>query len=116
MAAGTKAQAGAGFAEGMKKVLQQVAVLSTEPDADVNFCAQIQGAIVAFLKQGMPGGQQQGQPGQPTTGAGPAGAPAGPQGGPPPGMMTGGAMQGLTPGPQAADELSRLMGGGGGIS
>lgn len=90
------------FENGLRKILGEVAELSTVPDADLPFCNHLQGMIVGFLRQGLQGafgGMMS-----------PDVAPP-PLGGPPPGTMTGGAMQGLNPGMPPVDELRRLVGG-----
>lgn len=101
------------FHEGLKKILGDVAQLSLAPDADLQFCLQIQAMITQHVKQGLsqafggqmspevgPGplpGQEQAQQGQ--------GGPGGP---PPQGM--GGGMPGLAVDPANMDELRRTLG------
>jgi hypothetical protein len=95
------------FADGLKKILSQLAQLATAPDADINFAAQMQGMIVSYIKSQTPGAQGQSQSPQPGQPQGPSAAA---------GLgNSGGAMMGLNPGAPASDELSRMLGGGGGI-
>lgn len=96
------------WVNGLKKMLGEVAQLSTLQDADVEFAQHLQDTIVGHLRQGLPGS------------FGPyvdpnAAPPSLMQQGPPPGTMTGGATQGLSPGVPAIAELSRMLGNPGAV-
>lgn len=99
------------FQNGLRKIIGEVAQLSTLPDADLNLCNDLQTLIANHLRQGvsqaMGGFVDPNVAPPPLTGGGSPGM--GGPGGPPPGMHTGGAMMGLTPGMPAVDELSRLL-------
>lgn len=84
------------FSEAMQKILQQIAIAATLPDADINFCAQIQAAITSKLREAASGNgpTQQVQQGPPQ------------MGGPSP---MGGPMQGLTPSAPNMDEIRRQL-------
>lgn len=88
------------FNEAMQKILQQLAVAGTLPDADLEFIATVQAAITQKLREGA----TQGQPGVPQGGA--------PQMGPgmAPPMGAGGPMQGLAPSAPNMDEIRRMVG------
>lgn len=94
------------FQEAMHKILQQLAVAGTLPDADVEFVATVQAAITQRLREGA----AQGQPGVPQGGAPDM------SGGAPPGMGgmapagPGGPMPGLTPSAPNMDEIRRMVG------
>jgi hypothetical protein len=87
------------FANGLRKILGEIAQLSTVPDADLQFCNELQGMIVGHLRQGL----------QAAFGGMVSPDLAPPPLGPPPGTMTGGASPGLSPGMPAVDELSRML-------
>lgn len=106
------------YKDALQKVLSQLAIAGTLPDADLQFNSQLSMVITGFLKQasaGQSGADQiQGQPtpGQPGGGAPPP--PPGPGGG----QMGPGLSSAMNPGPggpQAApnaDELRRVLSGG----
>jgi hypothetical protein len=89
------------FANGLRKILGDVAQLSTVPDADLAFCSKLQVEIVQHLRMGLQQafGGMMSQDVMPPSMAGP-----------PPGTMTGGGSPGLSPGMPAVDELSRMLG------
>lgn len=91
------------FNESMQKVLQQIAIAATLPDADLQFCAALQAAITQKLREGS-AVQQQAQQLQ-------AGPPQGMQGGIAP-SAAGGPMMGLTPSAPNMDEIRRMVGAG----
>ncbi len=96
------------FQNGLRKIIGEVAQLSTLPDADLNLCNDMQTLIANHLRQGLTdamGGYVNPQIGPPPLGPQGQGGPSGP----PPGMYTGGASQGLSPGMPAVDELSRML-------
>lgn len=91
------------FNEAMQKILQQLAVAGTLPDADLEFLATVQAAITQKLRDGATAGQPQVPQG---------GAPMqGPPMGPPP-MGAGGPMQGVSPSAPNMDEIRRMVGAG----
>lgn len=104
------AQVGDTYAHALRKVLSDLAVAGTLPDADLQFNSQMQQVITGFLRQtGVD---------QATAQMGMGAAPVGPPSAPPPGA--GGAPQGLSMtggGPGAGmpnpDELRRLLSGAG---
>lgn len=87
------------FNEAMQKILQQLAVAGTLPDADLEFIATVQAAITQKLREGA----TQGQPQPPMGGAPMQGGPMGP-----PPMGAGGPMQGLAPSAPNMDEIRRM--------
>jgi len=97
---------------GLKKILGEIAQLSTLQDADLNFANELQSHIVGHLRQGL--STAFGQFVDPNVGP-PALGPSQQQMGPPPGTMTGGATQGLSPGMPAVSELSRMLGNTGAV-
>lgn len=98
------------FNEAMQKILSQLAIAGTLPDADIEFLAQVQAAITQKLREGAQGagaGQQ-------------AGMQAGPSamGGMPPQLAQqgpGGAMPGLVPSAPNMDEIRRMVGATGAV-
>lgn len=87
------------FNEAMQKIIQQIAIAGTLPDADLQFCAQLQAAITQKLR-GDAIATTQAQTGG-----------AGANGGPP--MMppaAGGPMPGLVPSAPNMDEIRRMVG------
>lgn len=111
-------QANDSWANGLKKILGDVAQLSTLQDADVGFAQHLQDAIVGHLRQGLATSfGQYVDPNvapPPLDGGGNGGPPEMPQG-PPPGTMTGGASPGLNPGMPAVGELARILGNTGAV-
>lgn len=112
------------YKDALQKVLSQLAVAGTLPDADVQFNSQLTMVITGFLKQagaaGIPGAQGAGDPtqGQPATPGQPGGGAPPPPPGPGGGQMGPGLSAAMNPGPggpQAApnaDELRRVLSGG----
>lgn len=88
------------FNEAMQKILQQLAVAGTLPDADLEFLATVQAAITQKLRDGATAGQppvpQGGGQMQDQGAMGPA-----PMGGP---------MQGVSPSAPNMDEIRRMVG------
>lgn len=109
------------MAEGLQKVIQQVAALTSLPDADTNFLMGIQAGIAQYLRDGAQaaaGGSLQLPPGPGAPGPASA-SPTSGLGGPPPGMPggmgAGPGIGGIAPpnlGAGNMDELSRLLGQG----
>ena len=104
---------GAGtYVDGLRNILGNLAQLSSEPDADLQFNVQLQGVITQYIRQRMTA--TVGAPGGDAAGAEAGGAPGQPGLGPPPapaGIAPGGGagMAGMgTPNP---DELRRVMAG-----
>lgn len=87
------------FNEALDKILQQVALAATLPDADLQFCAALQAAIVQQRRQGSAMVNQAQQlsatPGMQM-----------------PPSAAGGPMPGLTPPPTDMDEIRRMVGSG----
>lgn len=105
------------MAEGLPKLLADVAQMMAAPDADVQFLSGLQGAIVQQIRnapglqdpqqQAMMQAQAQGQAGGAPGGS--AGMP-GQAGAQPPGPSAmGGAMPGLTPTAPNMDEIRRML-------
>jgi hypothetical protein len=99
------------MAEGLTKIIKDIAGMKMEPDADMPFLISIETDILNYLKPPVPG--QGGQPG------GPGGAPQGPPMGGPPGGAMGQAMgqvmgqpQGPPPG-MMGGPMAAIAGGGG---
>lgn len=100
------------FNEAMQKILSQLAIAGTLPDADIEFLATVQAAITQKLRDSA-GGQQPGgagamggaPPGGPLTGGGPPMMPPG----------AGGAMPGLVPSAPNMDEIRRTIGATGAV-
>lgn len=121
-------QANDSWANGLKKILGEVAQLSTLQDADLNFANHLQGTIVGHLRQGLQAGfggfvdpnlsppalGQQGG-GDPSQMGGDPSQAMGQAMAPPDGTMTGGASMGLSPGQPAVSELARILGNTGAV-
>lgn len=108
--------------EGLQKVLQDLSMTMTAPDADIQFLSQLQGVVVGRMKAGAAGAQQPGGQGGPPAGGGAvpppqAGPPTGgPPTGPPSQLQGGPTPNGVTPLAQVpnADELRRQLAGNSG--
>lgn len=91
------------FQEGLQKLLKLIAELQVEPDADMQFCAQLQAMVVGKLREPIDRMAQQGltaAPPQPQQ-----------QGGFGPSPAMGGGANGLPPslGTGNVDEMRRML-------
>lgn len=106
------------FNEAMQKILSQLAIAGTLPDADIEFLAQIQAAITQKLREGA-NGAGAGQQAAMQMGPDAMGQPGGmPPGGMPPQLAQqgpGGAMPGLVPSAPNMDEIRRMIGATGAV-
>lgn len=100
------------FQNGLRKIIGEVAQLSTLPDADLGLCNDLQTLIANHMRQGL----SQAMGGFVDPNLAPPPLQGGGPGGPPPGMYTGGANMGLAPGMPAVDELSRMLGNNGKVA
>lgn len=110
------------MAEGLQKVIQQIAALTSLPDADADFLMGLQTGVAQYLRDGAQaasGGNLQMPPGpgapgpqsaSPTMGMPGSGGLGGPPPGAPGGMGMGPGTMGIQP--PNMDELSRLLGQG----
>ncbi len=76
--------------EGLQKILQDVGLCFSAPDADMQFLQTLQLAVVQRMKQGAGQPGQPGQPPQPGMGGGQPPGMGGPPGSMPPGTNLGG--------------------------
>lgn len=87
----------------MQKIIQQIAIAGTLPDADLEFCASLQAAITQKLRGDAVATTQAQTGGAGATGGSPPMAPS----------AAGGPMPGLVPSAPNMDEIRRMVGASG---
>lgn len=108
------------MADGLQKLLGDVAQMMAAPDADMQFLSGLQAAIVQQIRNapGLQDPKQQQMMAMQAQMGGPGGGPGGPGGlpagaaaaGPPGPAAMGGGMPGLTPTAPNMDEIRRMLG------